>query len=205
MIWLTRHLLPAFLLLSCALSVWADGVPRVLVLASYHSGLAWTDEQVAGLRSGLKSARPAPDLFVEYLDTKRMRPSPRHYAQMHDVLAHKYGWKYFDAIVAQDDDALDFVLEERRAGGLFAGLPVVFSGVTGQRQSAVEMLPAITGVFDDADIAANVTLLRKMRPSLSRVVFVHDHSRTGVAQAALARTLQSQFPGLPSNSSLISA
>lgn len=196
MIWLTRRLLPAFLLFSCALSVWADGVPRVLVLTSYHSGLAWTDEQVAGLRSGLKSARPAPDLFVEYLDTKRMRPSPRYYAQMHDVLAHKYGGKYFDAIVAQDDDALDFVLEERRAGGLFAGLPVVFSGVTGQRQSALEMLPAITGVFDDADIAANVTLLRKVRPSLSRVVFVHDHSRTGVAQAALARTLQSQFPGL---------
>ena len=170
--------------------------PQVLVLASYHVGLAWTDGQTEGLRRGLATAGVAPELFVEYLDSKRVAPTPKMLAAFHSHLAARHGERRFAAIVAQDDDALDFALSERRPGGLFDKLPIIFSGVAGKRQSTLETLPAITGFFDDADIAANVSLLRKLRPNLSRVVFVHDHSRTGVAQADFVRTLAPQFPEL---------
>ena len=170
--------------------------PQVLVLASYHVGLAWTDGQTEGLRHGLATAGVVPELFVEYLDSKRVAPTPKMLAAFHAHLAARHGERRFAAIVAQDDDALDFALAERRPGGLFDKLPIIFSGVAGKRQSTLEALPAITGFFDDADIAANVSLLRKLRPNLSRVVFVHDHSRTGVAQADFVRTLAPQFPEL---------
>ena len=185
-------LLAAMLLLSAI----AAAKPQVLVLTSYHAGLAWTDGQVDGLRRGLAAAGQAPELFVEYLDTKRVPPSPRYYEQVRAYLAAKHAGRHFSAVVAQDDDALDFALAERRPGGLLADLPIVFSGVAGKRLGELENLPAITGYFDDADIAANITLLRRIRPSLSRVVFVHDHSRTGEAQAEHVRTLAARFPGL---------
>lgn len=174
----------------------AESPPKILVLTSYHAGLAWTDGQLSGLREGLRGAADAPELFVEYLDTKRVPLTPSYAETWRRMLAYKYGVQKFAAVVAQDDDALDFVLSERRPGGMLHGLPVVFSGITGQRQADLERLPAITGYFDDADIAANVTLLRKLRPGLSRVVFVHDHSRTGRGQAELVKTLAPQFPGL---------
>jgi PAS domain S-box-containing protein len=174
----------------------AETPPRILVLTSYHAGLAWTDGQLNGLRERLRGAAKAPELFVEYLDTKRVPLTPTYAEAWRRMLAYKYAGQPFAAVVAQDDDALDFVLAERRPGGSLQGLPVIFSGVTGQRQADLEKLPAITGSFDDADIAANVTLLRKLRPGLSRVVFVHDHGRTGRAQAALVKTLAPQFPGL---------
>ncbi len=174
--------------------------PSILVLASYHAGLGWSDGQLAGLRETLQAALPAgqpvPELFVEYLDTKRVAPAPRHLEQVRALLDAKYAEQRFVAVVTQDDDALDFVLGERRAGGLFAGLPVVFSGVSSVRQEALARLPSLTGVFDDADLLANISLLRRLRPNLSRVVFVHDHSRTGDTQAELARSLQGNFPGL---------
>lgn len=194
-----RHLLVGFGLLclgAVGLAKAAENPPKVLVLTSYHAGLAWTDGQLIGLREGLRTSARAPELFVEYLDTKRVSLTPAYAEAWRRMLADKYGGLKFAAVVAQDDDALDFVIAERRAGGRLQGVPVIFSGVSGQRQADLERLPAITGVFDDADVAANVTLLRKLRPGLSRVVFVHDHGRTGRAQAALVKTMAPQFPGL---------
>lgn len=179
-----------------AFSATAENALRVLVLASYHPGLPWTEGQLAGLRDTLAASPGAPELLVEYLDSKRMPLAPAYVDRLRATLAYKYGEQKLAAVVAQDDDALDFVLAERRPGGLLRDLPVVFSGVSSQRQGALAALPGITGVFDDADVAANVTLLRKIRPGLSRVVFVHDHSRTGRAQAALVKTLAPQFPGV---------
>lgn len=194
MLWL------ALLLCADLLAGGAWAQQQVLVLASYHPGLPWTEDQLGGLRGGLarglKHGEAPPELHVEYLDTKRVPPTHAYFDHWRRLLAYKHGERRFAAVVTQDDDALDFVLAERRRGGLFENLPIVFSGIAEKRRGELELLPAITGVFDDADVAANVSLLRKLRPNLSRVVFVHDHSRTGRAQAEQVKAIAPQFPGL---------
>lgn len=170
--------------------------PAVLVLVSYHAGLPWSDGQLEGLRKGLAASGELPELFVEYLDTKRVALAPGHVAAVRSLLVSRHGERQLAAVVVQDDDALDFVLAERKAGGFLHGVPVIFSGIAGRRQAELTLQDRVTGYFDDADIAANITLLRRIRPALSRVVFVHDHSQTGVAQAEAVKQLASRFPGL---------
>lgn len=51
-------------------------------------------------------------------------------------------------------------------------------------------------VFDDVHITANVGLLTKIRPGLKHIYFIHDQSRTGLAQAENVRTWADRFPSL---------
>jgi len=189
-----RRLFASLLLAAGSLAV--HGADYVLALASYHPGFAWTDGQLRGLRDGLAAQRPELPLRVEYLDAKYVPPDDDSRRAMSALLAAKYGGERPLLVVAQDDDALDFVLRQRQDDGLFAGLPVVFSGVSGSRAEELAGEPAITGVFDDADIAANIELLKRLRPGLRTVHFIHDQSRTGKAQAENARRLQPRFPEL---------
>lgn len=161
----------------------------ILVISSYHTGLPWTDGQVAGLRDGFANASPPVELHIEFLDTKRTPPSPAYLAQAARLFDGKYRQNKPALIVAQDDDALDFALLLRKPGQLFHGIPLVFSGVAGERAASLKTESDITGVFDDADISSNIALLRRLIPGLQRVVFIHDQSRTGLAQARGAAML----------------
>lgn len=169
---------------------------HILVISAYHNGLPWTDGQLAGLREGL-AASPTPlELHVEFLDTKRFPPNPTYLARKAALLAEKYAATRFALVVAQDDDALDFAMQERQAGHLLHDLPIVFSGVAGQRADILAREAALTGTFDDADIRSNIELLQTLRPGLKRLVFIHDQSRTGLTQAEGVRALKGAFPGL---------
>lgn len=177
----------------------ADGVgaverQQILVLASYHAGLSWTDGQLAGLREGLSKSDIPVDLHIEFLDTKRTSPTAVYFAKVSDLLNEKYRQTKIALVVAQDDDALDFALQQRLPGRRLNGIPIVFSGVAGSRAQVLEREPAITGVFDDADISSNIALLSKIQPKLKRIVFIHDQSRTGLAQAGSIEQLSGEFP-----------
>lgn len=169
---------------------------QVLVLASYHAGLAWTDGQITGLREGLSQASSPAELHIEYLDTKRTPPTPGYLAKLSALLNEKYRHTKIALVVAQDDDALDFALQQRLPGRLLNGTPIVFSGVAGSRAETLGQEPWLTGVFDDADIASNIQLLLSIRPQLKQIVFIHDQSRTGLAQAKSAEQLSRKFPQL---------
>ena len=169
--------------------------PQVLVLASYHVGLAWTDGQTEGLRHGLATAGVVPELFVEYLDSKRVAPTPKMLAAFHAHLAARHGERRFAAIVAQDDDALDFALAERRPGGSSTSCRSSFRG----RRQAPEHAGSAAGdyrILRRCRYRRQCFIAAQAAPEISRVVFVHDHSRTGVAQADFVRTLAPQFPEL---------
>ena len=90
----------------------SEHTPRrtVLVITSYHAGLAWTDGQLSGLRDGFANAQPAVELHVEFLDTKRVAPSQDYFASEARLLEKKYRHIKPELIITQDDDALDFAL-----------------------------------------------------------------------------------------------
>jgi len=177
-----------------AFPLWA--APTVLVVASYHPGFAWSDAQLTGFRETLARRRPDLSVRVDYLDAKHVVPSDESRRAFVALLSEKYRDAPPQLLVAQDDDALDFLLALRRPGALFAGLPLVFSGVSGARAEELAATGGVTGVFDDADIAANVELLRRLRPGLRTVYFIHDQSRSGRVQADNVRQWRPRFPDL---------
>lgn len=177
-------------LLWFSVAIWAaEPQPaRVLLIASYHAGMPWSDAQIAGVRSELESLPLPVDLQVNFLDTKHVAPSPAYYQQFEAMLLAKYGPTAPKAIVVADDDALDFALSMRQRR--FPEVPILFSGVASSRRLELQQLPRLGGVFDDLDVAESLMLMLDLHPSFTRVVVVHDQSRTSLAQV---ETLKSKL------------
>jgi len=155
---------------------------RVMLLVSYHAGMAWSDAQIAGLRSELlRYGRPVK-LSLDFLDTKHVQPLPGYLEKVEDLLLTKYGLSPPRLMLATDDDALDFALRMRARH--FPTVPILFSGVSGSRRASLQQEGNISGVFDDTNESQNLALMLKLLPQTKRVVIVHDQSRTSLAQVA---------------------
>jgi PAS domain S-box-containing protein len=152
----------------------------VWMVVSYHPGMPWSDAQVAGVRDELAQREPHVELRLDFLDTKRIAPSETYYQQMEAVALSKYRATPPRLILAADDDALDFALRMRRA--YFPDTVVLFSGVSSSRSVALQQEGAISGVFDDLDVADSLAQMLHMRPDTRRVIVIHDQSRTSLAQ-----------------------
>ncbi|MCV2367276.1 sensor histidine kinase [Roseateles oligotrophus] len=153
-----------------------------MLLVSYHAGMAWSDEQVAGLRSELARYDRPIKLSLDFLDAKNVQPLPGYLEKIEDLLLTKYGLSPPRLLLATDDDALDFALRLRSRH--FPAVPILFSGVSGSRRASLQAEGNISGVFDDADESQNLALMLRLLPRTKRVVIVHDQSRTSLAQVA---------------------
>ncbi len=168
-----------------ALGVQAAETPRVLMVASYHAGMPWSDAQIAGVQSQL-GALPVPvTMQLDFLDTKHVQPDARYYQEFERLLLVKYGTAPPAALVAADDDALDFLLRLRQHN--FPDVPILFSGVSGSRRTALEQEAHVGGVFDDLDLEQCLRTMLTLLPQTHRVVVVHDQSRTSLAQVQTLR------------------
>ena len=176
---LWRQVLAGGLCLWGSLS-FATDFSRVLMLASYHSGMPWSDAQIAGVREQLSLEDPQLDLQLDFLDTKRVQPSERYYQQFEDLLVTKYGKSPPLLILAADDDALDLALRVRKK--YFPGAAILFSGVSSSRRTPLTRESAIGGVFDDLDVGDSLERLLDVLPNTRNIVVIHDQSRTSLAQ-----------------------
>ena len=168
----------------------ATPAPRVVVLASYHQGDAWTDRVVAGLLADLQGADPALVPALEYLDTKRF-PDPEHLTLLRETLARKYRDRPVDLVIALDNPALDLLRAHPR--DLFPEVPVVFAGINGFRPELLRERPATTGVAEVEDIAGTLDLALRLHPGTRRVLVVHDDTASG---RAVRRDMEAILPGL---------
>ena len=97
--------------------------PNVLVVLSYHVGMEWEDEVVAGLASVLGERA---ELVLLQLDVKRF-PLPGREAAMEVNFASKAAMCRPAVVIAIDDFAYEFVQQRRVA--LPAATPLLFGGV----------------------------------------------------------------------------
>ena len=172
----------------------AADTTRVLMLVSYHPGMAWSDAQIAGVRAELDGMQPPIDLQLEFLDTKRVAPSERYYGQLEALLLTKIGSLPPAVILVADDDALDLALRMRQKH--FKRVPILFSGVAISRRQALEQEENIGGVFDDIDVGDSLTLTLRALPKTRKLVVIHDQSRTSLAQVATVREVLQHTPNL---------
>ena len=92
----------------------AARVPRgVLLIHSYHIGYDWSDELTHGIRAGLEGQSTPIDLSVEFLDARRR--GEELFPQMRTLLQERYSPAKTAVIIAADDAALKFLLDDAPA------------------------------------------------------------------------------------------
>ncbi len=190
----TRHILfGVFVVLSAAqvsLGQASSAGPtrRVLILNSYHRDFPWTDHQEAAAEKVLNGAMEVLELYAEYMDTKRVFNEP-YLELLRQTFRMKYDGVELDAIIATDDNALNFLLRYNRE--LFGDPPVVFCGINDFTKERLQGRNNFTGLVEVLDVKATIDLALKLRPATRRVVVVVDDTPTGMGQrkdvAAVAR------------------
>ncbi|MFZ6649422.1 PAS domain S-box protein [Undibacterium sp. TJN25] len=165
-------------------------LPLAVMLVSYHAGLSWSDDQVEGVKQAL--ANEAIDLRIEYMDTRHVAPTAAYYAQLEQLLLDKYAGTPPAVLLASDDNALDLALQLRQAH--FPGIPILFSGIGSNRGDSLKQSARVAGVFDNVDVNKNIGLLTRLRPQTTRLLFIHDDSRTSRIQLEEVQKIAPNWP-----------
>jgi len=122
------------------------GAKDILLLLSYHPGHPMEEHFTAGINQTFDSARFAGasiNTHIEYLDGKRF-PPPVLDSLHRDVLKKLYPPKSLDAVIVEDNIALDFALKNRLE--LFANLPIIFLGIDDYSDSLLQGNHNISGI-----------------------------------------------------------
>lgn len=142
---------------------------HVLVVHSAYQGYPWTDSLNKGIDDVFASHSAPIDLMFEYLDTKRNR-DPYYFEQLRELWKVKFADLPIDLIIVCDNDAYDFVMQERN--NLFADIPVVFTGYNGYRPGILQGMQPLTGVVEETDIVGTIEIALLLHPRTQKVLFV---------------------------------
>lgn len=154
-------------------------VPQeVLIFNSYHAGLAWSDNEMAGITELLRETAPGVSYSIEYLDCKR-HPKQEHFEQLKNLFKLKYGNKDIPVVIVADNPALDFALKYRSL--LFPRSAIVFCGVNSFNRKMLGAEGNITGFAEALNAVDTVSMALRLHPNTREIVVVHDYTSTGLA------------------------
>ncbi len=149
---------------------------RVLILHSYYQGYKWTDDENRGIESVLKPAIGTNNLYIEYMDTKKIF-GDLYSQRLYEIYKLKYKNFKFDVIIVTDNNAFEFMLKYR--DDLFPGTPVVFCGVNYFEETQLRGQKLITGVNEENDLKGSIQLMLKLHPKTKEIIFVNEWTTTG--------------------------
>lgn len=159
---------------------------HVLVLNSYHQGLSWSDNIVRGITSVLDPETEPVELYLEYMDTKRLVADAAYYERFYELYQRKYQNVQLDAIIVADNDAFNFMLAYHTR--LFPGVPVVFCGVNFFEDAMLEgYREQFTGVVENVDIRGTLDVALTQRPQTREILVINDGTTTGLVYSRLFR------------------
>lgn len=150
---------------------------RILVIQSYHPAFPTHFRQIDGVRSVLDF----PEFIVdfEFLDSKRFFDADFS-QKMEELLQAKLdriAYKY-DGIIATDDNALRFVVQNRDA--MFPETPIAFAGVNDVAfAEEVARSPDITGVVETVSMAETLELIIALFPETTTIYAISDGTPSG--------------------------
>lgn len=171
----------------------ANDAPKVLILHSYHQGYQWTDDINEGVLNVFTPSAHQSELYIEYMNSKRSAPEVV-FPLLNKMYADIYGTVRFDAIIASDNNALDFLLKYR--DGLFPGVPVVFCGINNWETYDLRERSGFTGVREDIDIESTIDIALRLHPNTRTVALVTDVTETGQINLGLARKAARKFDAI---------
>ena len=152
-------------------------VHDILVLHSYHSGLA----RVENINQGIKDVLLAKDrqdieLHIEYMDGMR-RPDEENFQRMYRFLAEKYSTNKFAAVIGADTLAVTFL--QRYYAELFPLTPILYCGTSCPRDDDDFAGRAFVGVCENVDIVATVEAGLDLYPATKEIFIINDRTADG--------------------------
>ena len=151
---------------------------RLLVLNSYSPGYKWTDDIIKGIASVTRHSKVDISIHHEFMDTKTVS-DPQYLRLLYQTYRYKYQNAKFDAIIASDDDAFNFLLRHRDE--IFPDTPVVFCGVNDFAPSRLAGVKLFTGVNEAPDYKATIDLALQLHPKTQQILIINDLTTTGRA------------------------
>ncbi|MUJ25102.1 HD domain-containing phosphohydrolase [Aliivibrio fischeri] len=175
-----RHYLSlvcGFVFLFAPMSLFAHEMKplNILVLHSYSPSYEWTMNIQQGISESIAKVDRNVRLSVEYMDSKRVNGND-YKAQYLTYLKHKYSKGYFDAIIASDDNALNFLI--KNANKTFPKLPIVAVGINNLSIDLAEIEDRTTVYYERDHIVKNLKLSQSLFPERKTVYLFSDNSLT---------------------------
>lgn len=171
----------------------AQAAKRILLLNSYNRDLAWTSNLTDGVEETLTASETPVKLSIEFMDTKNYYNS-----EYLDLLVREYSLKYkhiqFDAVIASDDNAANFVLQHRN--DLFSNAPLVFLGVNNFDFPMRDDFSNATGVLEYSDMKSTIEAAIRLQPGLKRLYIVNDETTSGKFNRSRITKVLPEFEGI---------
>lgn len=155
------------------------GTRHVLILHSYHSGMAWVDNLERGIRDELLLP-PNEDLIIhtEYMDSKRNH-SQQYYDRLVRIYKDKYSDLALDLVMCSDNNAFHFLKQHRDE--IFNQVPIVFGGVNDFQKDWLSGFDDATGVTEEISFGDTVEAIMKQLPNTKEIYVINDYLETGRA------------------------
>lgn len=158
---------------------------NVLILNSYNKGNDlyriphnnWCDEIISGIESKFKDNKESLNLTVEYMNSS-INFSDEYYDMLYNLYKYKFNNTKYDAIIALDDSATDFLI--KYGDDLFPNIPVVFSGVAQSKQSIINTHPLYTGIYKNQDFKSTLDIALEFHPNTKHFFIILDKTSKAV-------------------------
>lgn len=148
---------------------------NVLILHSYAQDFKWTNDFQEGIMAEILASNFNINYQVEYLDTKR-NYSKEYYSYLSELFNFKFKNSNFDLIVAVDNNALDFVIENKN--NIFDDLPVIAGGINNVSEYSLSDKYYI--IEETIDYKKVFEYMEKLNENLEKVYVINDDTRTGM-------------------------
>jgi len=179
-----------------ALSARDAQASRILVIHSYHQGLAWTEGFQNGFSRIFAQAGADFDLDIHYLDMARLGMEAGKEQAEKSFVEHMTSVPHgsaYDLVLLSDNDALDTVLRHRQT--IAPDVPVVFCGINNFSHGMLKGQAGVTGVAETPSFTKTLELASTLFPGLRKVLVLGEDTDTGRQNLAI---LEFQLRSVPS-------
>jgi len=147
----------------------------ILVLNSYSSTLKWTNEQSNSILDTLDKDKN--NIYVEYMDTKKFKPTLKYKHDYIEFLKNKYNGISFDVIITTDDNAMNFVNRYLNED-IIKNSKIFFTGVNNLHLANILEKNKFLGIFEEKEPILNYQLSKKINHKLKIIYIIGDNSYT---------------------------
>ena len=151
---------------------------HILLLNSYNQSMNWVQDITTAVHDTLKPDENNLVIHIENMDTKRIY-TKEYLKQLKETYKKKYKNVSFELILSSDNNALDFLKENRNE--LFGNVPVSFSGINFFKSEDLVGYRNYTGITEDLAALETLKTAIKLNPNTKEVFIINDYMKTGIA------------------------